>query len=76
MKINFFHQKLQFIHLLAYTKGVQATREAFEPQKRTSSTSKRAVYVFATVQHEVLNRYRLSLMKFRHSFLFLWAIFA
>jgi hypothetical protein len=35
--IFFFYQKLQFTY-------VQATGEAFSPQKRTSSTSKNVIY--------------------------------
>jgi hypothetical protein len=39
--INFLgDQKLQFTYPLASIKDVQATGEAFSPQKRTSSTSK------------------------------------
>ncbi len=38
LKKKFFDQKLQFIFPLASLKNVQATREAFSPQKRTSST--------------------------------------
>ncbi len=38
-----FDQKLQFTYSFASIKGVQATREAFSPQKRTSSTSKHEI---------------------------------
>jgi hypothetical protein len=40
----FFDQKLQFTHPWASIKDVQAIREAFSPQKRTSSTSKDEIY--------------------------------
>jgi hypothetical protein len=39
----FFYQKLQFTYPLASIKDVQATGEAFSPQKRTSSTSKHEI---------------------------------
>jgi hypothetical protein len=39
-----FDQKLQFTYPLATIKDVQATGEAFSPQKRTSSTSKHKIY--------------------------------
>ncbi len=37
----FLNQKLQFTYPQAFIKDVRATEEAFIPQKRTSSTSKR-----------------------------------
>jgi hypothetical protein len=40
----FFDQKLHFTYPLAFIKNVQATGEAFRPQKGTSSTSKDEIY--------------------------------
>jgi hypothetical protein len=42
----FFYQKLQFTYPQASKKDVQATEEAFGPQKRTSSTSKHKFFYF------------------------------
>ncbi len=39
----FLNQKLQFTYPLAFPKDVQATGEAFSPQKRTSDTSKHEI---------------------------------
>jgi hypothetical protein len=39
-KISFFDQKLQFTYPYGSVKDIQATGEAFSPQKRTFSTSK------------------------------------
>ncbi len=44
--LNFFYQKLQFTHPKVSINDVQATGEAFSPQKRTSSTSKREICYF------------------------------
>jgi hypothetical protein len=41
---SFFDQKLQFTCRYASIKDVQATGEAFSPQKKTSSTSKNEIY--------------------------------
>ncbi len=43
---NFLNQKLQFTYPQAFIKDVQATEEAFSPQKWTSSTSKHEIFKF------------------------------
>ncbi len=47
----FFDQKLQFTNPYASIKDVQATGEAFSPQKRTSSTSKHEISKLFFVGH-------------------------
>jgi hypothetical protein len=44
LSIIFFNQKLLFTSPLTSVKDVQATGEAFSPQKRTSSTTKKEIY--------------------------------
>jgi hypothetical protein len=43
-KLSFLDQKVKFTFTLAFLKDVQATGNAFNPQKRTSSTSKNEIY--------------------------------
>ncbi len=47
--ISFFDQKLRFPYPLASLKNVQATEEAFSPQKRTSSTLKNEIYWLSNI---------------------------
>jgi hypothetical protein len=42
-EVDIFLSQLQFIYLYASIKDVQATGEAFSPQKRTSSTPKHEI---------------------------------